>query len=104
MQFEHSRLYNLKTVPLCRVIGTNSFSCKAIRFVPPNELPPLSRGAEYDRKHKHEEEDGNQRVETPDTCLCTNSTALAGSATVDARPRSDRAPLKKQVSDQTKKL
>src|SRR5882757_10935269 len=43
-----------------------------------NELPPLSRGAEYDRKHKHEEENGNQRVETPDTCLSYQFSCLSG--------------------------
>src|SRR5262245_23751458 len=34
-----------------------------------NELPPLSRGTEHDRRYHHEKEYSNQRVKPPDTCL-----------------------------------
>src|SRR6266478_254757 len=70
--------YMLKLCELCRGNGHKVVFVQSDSFRSTNELPPLSRGAEYDRKHKHEEENGNQRVETPDACLSYQFSCLSG--------------------------
>ena len=77
------------------VIGTNSFSCKTIRFLPRMSChhcraEPRTIAATSTRKKTATSASNRQ---TP-ACRA-NSAALTASANVDAWSRSDRAPLKK---------
>ena len=96
---------NLKLCELRRRNRHKLVFVQSDSFRSANELPPLSRGAEYDRKHKHEEENGNQRVETPDTCLSYQFSCLSGIGHGRClAPGVIARHSKNQVSDRTKKL
>ena len=106
MQLERSGFIRISELCKLRRRNRHKFAFVQDDSLPSaNELPPLSRGAEHDRRYEHEKEDRNERVKAPDTCLPYQFSCLSWVgqwSTPDPGVIARRS--KSQVSDRTKKL